>query len=171
MEPIYALGLFFVRETGLIEQIVIFEYYDPDEEYRAILSDRVKYEEERSVLTKNMQYFLDQEDVRINETRVFPRVIDIEIGFRGEYTYPYITFIILFTGELKPGVNIYEDRYEPEEVEYDYRVYWFFPSRARVLKADLGVPYKLLDNGRILLFNVTKGSRIQGYERIEFELS
>lgn len=169
--PVYATGFFFVRETGLVEEIVVFEYYDPGEEYREITSDRRKTEEEKSRLARNMQLFLDSEDVRINNKPVYPRVLDVEIGFRGDYKYPYITFIIVFIGELRKGLNVYEDYYEPEVAEYDYRVYWFFPTKARVIKADLDVPYTLLDKGRVLLFAVPKGSRVRGYERIEFEIA
>lgn len=170
LTPIYGLGLFFVRESGLIEQIIVFEYYDPLEEYKSIMMNKHKFEDEKSTLKRNMQHFLDQEIVKINNKQVYPRVIEAELGFKGDYKYPYITFLIKFIGEFRRGVNIYEDTYEPETVEYDYRVYWFFPSRARVINADLGVPYFLVDNGRVLLFAVARNTVTKGYERIEFEM-
>ena len=169
-KPVYGLGLFFVRETGLIEQSIVFEYHDPDEEYKEIVLDENRWREEKKLLSSNMQYFLDEEIVEINNKRVYPRVVDVEIGFKGDYKNPYIFFIIQFIGEFYKGINIYEDSYKPEITEYDYRVYWFFPLRARVLKADLGVPYTLLDKGRILSFHVSTGTRIRGYEKIEFEI-
>lgn len=169
--PVYALGLFFVRESGLFEQVIVFEYYDPTEEYKAIVADRKKLGEEKARLTRNMQYFLDQEDVRVNGKPAYPRVLDVEIGFRGDYKNPYITFFIAFTGEVKKGLNVYEDAYEPEVAEYSYRVYWVFPTKARAVKVDLGVSYTLLENGRVLAFSVEKGTKIRGYERIEFEIS
>lgn len=168
--PIYGLGLFYVRESGLVEQVVVFEYYDPEGIYRSIAADEKELNAEKSRLAKNMQYYLDQEDVKINGSPVYPRVVDVEIGFKGDYSYPYVTFFILFTGKLRIGLNIYEDSYEPEIAEYAYRVYWIFPTKARVVKADLGVPYVLLGNGRILAFSVEKGTKIRGYERIEFEI-
>lgn len=170
LKPEYALGIFFVRETGLVEQIVVFDYYDENEEYKSIISDRRKLEDEKALLAKNMQSFLDAEEVRINGKPVYPRVIDVDIGFRTSYKYPYITYLIVFHGELKRGVNVYEDTYEPEVAEYNYRVYWIFPSKSRILRADLGVPYTLLDKARVLMFTVTAGTRIRGYERIEFEI-
>ena len=170
MKPLYGLGCFFVRETGLVEQIVLFEYYDEAEEYRSVVSDPKRLEEEKATLAENMQRFLDSEDVRINGKSTYPRVVDVEVGFRGDYKHPYIAFFIVFQGELRRGVNTYEDAYEPEVAEYEYRVYWVFPLKARVLKADVGVPYTLLGGGRILTFKVAAGTRTKGYERIDFEL-
>jgi len=170
IEPLHGMGFFLVRESGLIEQLILFEYYDPGEEYREITSSEELLEREKKNLSKNMQYFLDREEVYINGKRVFPRVIGVDIGFRESYKYPYVLFFIVFLGELKKGLNTYEDRYEPETAEYPYSVYWVFPLKARVVKADLGVPYSLLGEGRILLFSVPKNTRIGGYERIEFEL-
>lgn len=169
MKPIYGLGLFFVRETGLVEQVVVFDYYDENEEYRKVISDPKSLEGEKALLARNMQSFLDAEDVRINGKPTFPKVLDVEVGFRGDFKHPYIAFFIAFQGEFRKGVNVYEDTYEPEKVDYEYRVYWFFPTRARVLKADLGTPYTLLDRGRILTFKVEAGTTVRGYERIEFE--
>lgn len=168
--PVYGLGLFYVRESGLVEQMVVFEYYDPKGIYKSIVADEKELSAEKSRLVKSMQYYLDQEDVKVNGSPVYPRVADVEIGFRGDYSYPYITFFILFASKLRIGLNVYEDSYEPETAGYDYRVYWIFPTKARVVKADLGVPYALLGNGRILAFSVEKGTRIRGYERIEFEM-
>jgi hypothetical protein len=170
LTPIYGLGLFLVRETGLIEQVIIFDYHDPLEEYKSIVTNKQKLEEEKSLLMKNMQFFLDQEEVKINGKQVYPRVVDVEIGFKSDYKYPYIVFFIMFIGELRKGVNIYEDKYEPDIAEYDYRVYWFFPLKARVINADLDVPYSLINNGRVLLFTVNKNTKIKGYEKIEFEM-
>ncbi|MEM4718078.1 MAG: hypothetical protein QXE81_04895 [Desulfurococcaceae archaeon] len=169
-KPIYGLGLFLVRETGLIEQFIEFCYLDPGETYAKIMKDRDQGKKEKTKLARNMQTFLDQEEVLINNQRVYPKVIDVEIGFREDFKHPYIVFFIVFTGILRHGLNIYEDKYNSELVEYNYRVYWIFPSKARVIKADLGVPYILLNNGRILAFSVNKGSEIRGYERIEFEI-
>lgn len=170
MRPVYGLGLFFVRESGLVEQIVIFEYYDENEEYSDIVKTPEKLENEKALLSRNMQAFLDSEDVRINDKPTYPKVLDVEIGFRGDSKHPYIAFFIAFQGEFHRGLNVYEDSYEPEKVDYEYRVYWFFPTRARVLRADLGVPYVLLGGGRILAFKVEAGTVVRGYERIEFEL-
>lgn len=170
MTPLYATGFFFVRESGLVEQIIIFNYHDPLCEYKSIVEDEKKLVEEKSLLVRNMQFYLDQEEVIINGERVYSRVVDVEVGFQGDFKYPYILFIIVFRGVFKEGLNIYEDKYESEIAEYDYRVYWFFPPKARVLTAQLGVPYRLLDKCRVLVFEVKKGTKIGGYERIEFEM-
>jgi len=150
---------------------VVFEYHDPLEEYKNIVLDSKLSKQEKEVLWNNMQRFLDEEKVVINGKRTYPKVVDIEIGFREDYKHPYISFFIVFLGEFKKGVNVYEDEYEAEVAEYPYTVYWVFPLKARVVSADLGVPYTILGNGRILSFTVPRGTRIRGYERIEFELN
>jgi len=170
LTPKHAIGLFFVRESGLVEQVVIFKYYDHLEEYRNVVENKEKLREERVILARNMQFYLDQEEVFINDKRVYPRVVDVEVGFQGDYKHPYILFLIVFHGEFRKGVNVYENKYEPEIAEYDYRVYWVFPQGAKVLSVQIGVPYRLLDKCRILVFDVKAGMRVGGYERIEFEL-
>lgn len=169
-QPIYASGYFFVRETGLVEEIIEFCYFDPNELYVEILGSLKKLRREKEKLARNMQAFLDAEEVYINDVRVYPRVIDVDIGLREDNKHPYIMFFIVFAGTLKPGINTYEDRYEPVEAEYDYRVVWVFPSKSRIIHVDIGVPYIVFDHGRGLIFKVNKGTKIKGYERIDFEL-
>ncbi|MEM3927178.1 MAG: hypothetical protein QXU13_06345 [Desulfurococcaceae archaeon] len=168
--PVHGMGLFLLRESGFIEQIVIFDYYDPGRYYKEIVKDPRKLDEEKSTIARNMQFYLDLEKVEINHKPSYPRVLDVEIGFRGNYENPYIMFFIIFHGMLRKGLNIYENWYEEEVTEYDYEVYWIMPPKARILKADLGVPYELLNQGRILKFEVSKNTKIRGYERIEFEI-
>jgi hypothetical protein len=117
-----------------------------------------------------MQSFLDEEIVRINGKRVFPKVVDVDIGFRGSEDRPYITFYIMFRGDLRRGVNVYEDTYEPEVSEYDYTVTWVFTGGLTVLRAYLGVNYDILADGKLLIFSVPKGFTTPGYEKIEFKL-
>lgn len=168
--PTYAMGIFYVRESGLVEQLVIFNYYDEEEEYRSIVGNEERVREEKDLLVKNMQFYLDQEEVYINSERVYPRVVDVELGFQGDYKHPYILYFIVFRGSLRKGVNVYEDTYEPEVAEYDYRVYWIFPPNARVLSAHVGTSYRILNKCRILVFDVKAGFQTSGYEKIEFEL-
>lgn len=170
VRPTYGMGFFFVRETGLVEEVIVFDYYDPDEVYKLIVQNEEKLKEEKNTLAKNMQFYLDSEEVKINSKPVHPKVVGVDIGFRGSYKRPYIIFFIAFIGEFRRGVNTYEDWYEPEIAEYDYSAVWLFPTKARVLRADLGVPFTLID-GRILMFSVSSGSQIRGYERIDFEVA
>ncbi|ABN69539.1 conserved hypothetical protein [Staphylothermus marinus F1] len=168
--PLYAHGYFYMHETGLVDQVIVFDYWDPDRYYWKLLSKPMKLEEERMFLANNMQYYLDQEKVLINGVEAPPKVVDVEIGVRGKPEIAYIVFLIEFKGELKEGLNIYENIYEEEEAEYEYIVYWFMPENARIVKAELGVPYRVEPNGRVLFFRVKPGTRVGGREAIYFEV-
>lgn len=166
-KPIYAQGFFHLRRTGLVDQIIVFDYHDPGRYYYKILKNRKKLDREIELLKNNMQYFLDQEKVLINGVDTSPRVVYTEIGIRGRPELAYILFLIKFKGELVEGLNTYENMYEEEVVDYDYEVYWIFPENTKVIEADLGVPYTIYNN-RVLYFKVPKGTYVGGYERIVF---
>ncbi|RLG63551.1 hypothetical protein DRN89_03525, partial [archaeon] len=63
------------------------------------------------------------EEVYINDRVTEPTVEDIDIVFRGQLTHPSIVFFIRFSGELKKGINTYENKYASTIAEYDYDVY------------------------------------------------
>lgn len=167
-KPLYGTGFFHVRETGWIDEIVVFDYYDPDHYYYNLTVEELSAEKER--LARNMEFYLDLEEVKLNGKPCFPRVVNVDVGFRGSVEYPYVVFMISFKGELVRGVNVFEDVYEEEVAEYGYRVYWILPPRARFIEADVGVPYTITGGGRILSFSVEAGVRVRGYERIVFEV-
>ncbi len=169
-KPLYAQGFFHLRRNGFVDQTVVFDYYDPDHYYAKLLRDRDRLSREIRMLMNNMQYYLDQERVLINGEDTYPRVVHVEIGVRGRPDISYIVFLIVFKGELVKGINTYENIYEEEEVDYDYTVYWVFPESIRVIEADVGVPYRIYSDGRILFFKVPHGTRIGGYEKIVFEV-
>ncbi|MCC6022622.1 MAG: hypothetical protein LM560_05865 [Desulfurococcaceae archaeon] len=170
VRPIYAQGTFIVCSDGNVTQEIIFDYLDKELYYWNLLSREEEFEKELDRLSLNMQSFLDEEVVRINGKRVFPKVVDVDIGFRGSEDRPYITFYIMFRGDLRRGVNVYEDTYEPEVSEYDYTVTWVFTGGLTVLRAYLGVNYDILADGKLLIFSVPKGFTTPGYEKIEFKL-
>jgi len=168
-KPIYAQGFFHLRGNGLVDQTIIFDYYDPDNYYHRLLRQRLRLRQELEILKNNMQYYLDQERVLINGVDASPKVVHVEIGVRGKPDLAYIVFLIKFKGELVRGLNTYENIYEEEIVDYDYTVYWIFPENTRVIEAELGVPYNVYSD-RILFFKVPRGTRVGGYEKIVFEV-
>ncbi len=169
-KPLYAQGFFTMHETGLVDQIIVFDYIDESRYYWEISKNKEKLEKEIKMLADNMQYYLDQEKVLINGEETPPKVVDVEIGFRGKPELPYIIFLIEFKGELKKGVNIYENIYEEEIAEYEYIVVWHLPENAKFLKAELGVPYRVEPNGRSIFFRVKPGTKVGGREAIYFRI-
>lgn len=168
--PIYGQGFFYVHRSGLVDQLIVFDYWDRSGYYERVLANREEYEAEVESLAENMQYYLDQERVSINGVRARPTVTGVEIGLRGRPELAYIVFTIEFRGEVRPGLNVYENVYEEEEAEYEYAVYWFFPERSRVVSVEVGVPYRVDRSGRVLFFRVKPGTIVGGREAIQFEV-
>lgn len=168
--PIYAEGLFFMHQNGFVDQIVVFDYWDPGRYYWKLLKREKMLMEEIQRLMLNMQYYLDREKVLINGEEAPPRVVDVDIGVRGKPELAYIVFHIVFQGNLRKGINVYENIYEEEEAEYEYIVYWFFPQNTRIVKAEVGVPYEVRGEGRTLFFKVKPGMRVGGREAIYFKI-
>jgi hypothetical protein len=169
--PIHAQGFFSVPpRRGYIYEVLVFDYYDPEEYYAVLIHRPVEYEEEMARLTANMQGFLDSETIEINGRRSKPRVRTVSLEFRGDPSSPYLTFIIYFYADLRRGVNRYVNIYEESEAEYDYEVYWMLPPRARFIEVDVASEYEVLGDGNILLFWARRGDRLPGREEIAFEL-
>ncbi len=134
--------------------------------YHAV-SDPESREKELTSLKENMQFFVDSERILVNREEVKAKVAYVDVGFVTNPRRPFIEFLILFKGKLTRGVNRYENYYEAEEVEYDYRVTWVLPEGFRVLKADFGFPHRVVD-GRVVVINAKKGATTPGYEFMEF---
>ncbi|MEM1645950.1 MAG: hypothetical protein QXL96_08830 [Ignisphaera sp.] len=171
VEPVYAQGFFYVS-LGYISYYLVFDYNDPYGYYETVLRDEKLFNDEVSKLWANMQSFLDDEQVVVNNVKVKPRIVMIDIGFRGSKRRPTIVFCIRFKAPIKIGLNIYENRYEPEVVEYDYVAYWVFPPSSRILKVDMGSGGEEWDivSKNILVIYGYKGRKTGGYEYIEFEI-
>ncbi len=171
VKPVYAQGLFFVG-FGYISYYLVFDYHDPLGYYEAVVRDPRLFDSEVAKLWANMQGFLDEEEVVVNGERVRPRVVMIDIGFRGSKRRPFIVFAIRFRAPIKPGRNVYENRYEPEVPEYDYVAYWVFPPGTRVLEVDMGGGGEEWDvvGKNIVAIYGRKGRKTGGYERIVFDM-
>ena len=167
LRPIHAQGIFNLTLYGEVTQVLIFDYEDRSL-YYARLMDEGDIEAEMESLMENMQGLLDEEEVYINNEITEPTVEDIDIIFRGQLIHPSIIFFIRFSGKLKEGMNIYENRYEATVAEYDYEVYWLMPSGVRILEVQMSGEYEATEN--TLLIWVKKGDQIEGYEKIVFEI-
>ncbi|OYT31593.1 MAG: hypothetical protein B6U94_02560 [Thermofilum sp. ex4484_79] len=168
--PIHALGFFTVCLSGIIKQIVVFEYLDLEEYYGKLIEEG-DIDSELEKLASNMQYFLDQEKVFINGKRTRPEVKGIDVVFRGDKTRPSAVFFIEFEGKFKKGVNVYENYYEGGVAPYNFEAYWLFPPNAKIREVLVKGEYEVFgENSNILAIWVKRGQKIVGYERIEFIL-
>lgn len=170
VKPIHAQGFFAVSLSGYVHQVVIYDYYDPDEYYARLIHRPLEYEEEMERLRAVMQEMLDEEKIVVNGVRVYPEVQAVSLEHRVDPRLPYITFLIEFNAPIKPGVNIYENSYEEEVVEYDYEVFWMFPPKTKVYEVITKTEYEILGDGNIVLLWARKGDKSGSYERIVFEI-
>jgi hypothetical protein len=163
VRPVYARGFFSVSFDGLVNQLIVFYYYDPDA-YYAGLSDE-ELEEETRTLKENLQYYLDEEKISINGTRVRARVRYVRIGLIST-NYPFAEFIVDFRGPLTKGENVYENEYEREVAEYPYEAIWVFPGEV----VDFRLAGRVRKINNILELLVDPGTETGGVEWIKFRL-
>ena len=164
--PIHAQEYFNVASDGEITQVVIFYYYDPKGYYEE-LADRGEIGKELDKMLINMQSFLDEEKVYLNEQRVRPKVIGADLSFVSSEIVS-ATFMIKFKGTLRKGINVYEDHYEPEIAEYDYEIYWIFPPGWKVIDVDMAGDHEIIGDGNILVVWAEEGINIGDHEQILF---
>lgn len=169
VEPLHAYGFFSVSGRLEVHQVIVFEYLDYDRYYESIARDFEKLNRELTSAALNMQHYLDREEVVINGERVRPRVLGVNLGFRGDPEEPYLVFFIYFKGKPRKGLNYYENIYEGEVAEYPFEAYWFFPPGAKVEEVECSGTSEIVGEN-IVVIRVEEGERIAGYERIVFRL-
>ncbi|MCP8304033.1 MAG: hypothetical protein H3Z50_00965 [archaeon] len=169
VEPIHAHGFFWVSQEGVVNQTIIFDYYDKKGYYASLLHKPDEYEQEMVKLFHSMQGLLDQEKVLMNGIRCKPKVLTVGLDHRGLENLPCIAFLITFRGRIKIGVNTYENFYEKGIVEYDYEAYWVFPERTKILEVESSIDYEVVAKN-ILIMRARRGDRYSGSERIEFDV-
>ena len=171
VQPIHGQGFFYIG-LGYIAYYLVFDYIDPLGYYDTVLRDERLYEEETLRLYYGMQELVDQEEVRVNGERVRPKVAMVDIGFRGRRDRVFIVFALRFRAPVRPGRNVYENRYEPEEIEYSYEAYWILPPGSKVLEVDMGTGSEDWDivGGNVVAIYGRRGGRTGGYEKIVFEI-
>ncbi|MEM0042883.1 MAG: hypothetical protein QXF46_02200 [Thermofilaceae archaeon] len=169
VEPIHAYGFFSVSESLEVNQIVVYEYIDYNRYYASVAKDIDRLNVELERLAANMQRYLDREEVVINGDRLRPKVVGVNLGFRGDPEEPYLVFFIRFRGRPRKGLNYYENIYEEEVAEYPYEAYWFFPSNAKVEEVECAGVSEVI-GGQIVIMKVEEGEKITGYEKIVFRL-
>lgn len=167
--PTSASCYFSVSRAGEFHQFLIYDYYDPRGYYAKLLSKPRKCREELRRLCMNMQYFLDQEEVRVNGVRVYPKVVTAYLGHRGFMDSPYVAWIVTFKGKLRRGLNTFENTTEREVAEYDFEIVWQFPVRSRIVKVEISTESQVIAK-RTLYVWARKGDVVGGYEKIEFAL-
>lgn len=168
VQPIHATCYFTVSRNGEFNQILIYDYYDPKGYYAKLLHRPKALRSDLLNITLNMQRFLDEETVKINEKVAKPKITNTQLIYRGFRDSPSITFTIWFKGKLNRGINIFENLSNEEEAPYDFETIWIFPSRTRILETSLKGYVSTRKN--IIIIDARKGEAVGGYEKIVFKI-
>ncbi len=166
--PLYAQAVISLNFDGEIKEVLIFDYLDPELYYFNLKRDKTKFEKEKMSLWKRMQGFIDKETAFLNGEEVFSVIEQVEIGFRGRKETPFILFLISTLAPLKEGENIYEVFYENETLDYDVFSIWFFPLRTEITEVISNLKHFTEKN--FLIFHGRKGTELEGYEKICFNI-
>lgn len=167
--PVYGEGFFHVT-WGLIYYTIIFDYIDLEGEYYEYVRDpRARRMEERES-KRLMQEAMDSERTIINGVEVRPIVDTVKLHFRGGRRRHSLTFHIRIPYNPLEGVNVYENYYEPSRAEYPYTVYWILPPNGKVRLVESPGRVAFRNRGRIAVIQVKRGTKITGYEAVEFEI-
>ncbi len=167
--PVSASCYFSVSRSGEFHQFLIYDYYDPEGYYAKLLSKPRKCRDEIRRLCLNMQSFLDQEEVKVNGVRVYPKVVTAYLSHRGFMDSPYIAWVITFKGKLRRGLNVFENMTEREEAEYDFEIAWQFPKKSRIVKVQISTESQVVGRNTLIVW-ARRGEIVGGYERIEFTM-
>jgi hypothetical protein len=168
VEPVHADSFFSVSRNGEIHERLSYEYADPEGYYRRVIRNEKLLKREIEKLADNMQYFLDQERVEINDDRVKSRVDYCDIFLKGPSEVVSVVYLIDFAGRFKEGVNKIETWLEDENAPYDFEILWRFPVGTRITEVETTLEYEIY--GDIITLWAQEGDDVGGYERMEFEL-
>ncbi|OLS18958.1 MAG: hypothetical protein HeimC3_47740 [Candidatus Heimdallarchaeota archaeon LC_3] len=166
--PLKALAEITIAESNL-NQIINFYYFDPDQIYNKIKRDLdVKGEnEEFSKIIDNMQKYLDEDKVFINQEELFLDIVDGYISYPDTESleYPLLTFEVSSSSyKLFNGRNIIELAGYDQKSPYLITANWNLPGV--VLKVQSQTSHKIIGNK--INFQAKKDEIISGYELIEF---
>ncbi|MGQ4832267.1 MAG: hypothetical protein ACP6IS_00050 [Candidatus Asgardarchaeia archaeon] len=161
--PTHGVAYFLVTKTE-INEILEFTYWDPQSYYAKILDNPEKYEKEINTLWRNMQIFLDEELIKINDKIIKPEVNFVGIVPRGFIDVTSIIYYIKMSCPLKEGKNTFITITKEETTEYDFDIFWFFPARSKIIKVTTKLEYEWKEN-KLLLW-ARKGKLVGGQEEI-----
>ena len=166
--PLKAVAEISIAENNL-SQIINFFYFDPDHIYKNIkqhLEDKGENDDFDQII-ENMQKYLDEDKVFINQKELFLDIVDCYISYPEPESqeYPLLTFEVLSSSyKLFNGKNIIELAGYDQKSPYLILANWNLPGI--VIKVQSQTPHKIIGNS--ISFEAKKNDIISGYELIEF---
>ncbi len=169
IRPVYGEGFFHVT-WGVIYYTIVFDYVEPSGAFWEEMRDPRARRREESYARRRMQELMDSERVIVNGVETRCIVDDARLVFRGDRVRHSMVFHARIPYEPIDGVNVYENIYEAEEAPYSYDVYWIAPPDGSIRSVETPGRVTYTAGGRIAWIHVREGSRITGYESVEFEV-
>lgn len=167
VQPIFASSIFSISPGFQVYQVLCYDYVDPKGVYAEILHDEKAFANEVKKLQRNMQRFLDAEELAINGHPVQQEILHVDIGLHGAIEVPYIQWIIFFQGPVNVEENILSS-FVPEEIaEYDIEVLYLFPKDTKIRAVQTPMEYDI--RSPLLLVWARKGDKVGGYEEVKFQ--
>lgn len=158
---------FFKITPNQIQQTLYFYYHDLSKNYFQLKKTGAS-EGELEVVQANLQYWIDLDDLFINNLKVRMIIQDTELQFqRNDPVYPYLIFNILsqpyhFHEQKINEIHLYA---EPEQLPYPAISCW--KTLIGTIISVESDSFKIISQNKIYLtFYLTKGEIIGGDEKI-----
>ncbi len=165
---VYGEGFFHVA-WGLIYYTIVFDYYDRTGEYYEYMGDPRIVRREEEYARRKMQSLMDEERILVNGVETRALVDTARIFFRGDRRRHSLVFHVRIPYDPLEGLNLYENYYEPVIAEYPYIVYWIAQPGGRIRLVETPGKVTRLAGDRIVEIRIRRGTRLEGYEAVEFE--
>ena len=173
--PIFASSQMRITQVGRkvkFSNVIQYDYIDPGQNtaphsYQLFLKNPRTLSREIEMYWSNLQTFLDEEQNLINNRRVALTVVHCSIFFR-QPDRPCVQWVVEFEGSIHPGKNIYENRIDPETLEYPIVSHYIFNTPLSVQAITSSIAHELNRTKRIIHYSGKTGDRLDGYESITF---
>lgn len=170
LKPIFANSIITISKSGTFTQYLTYEYSEPTGRYyEKIQSDLKFYEQEIETIETNMQHFMDICKNKVNGEYVYPKVVETDIDFKTP-TMPFFYWVIIFTGNLHPGTNIYESEIEKEELEYNISSIYILESPIVPESVESALNVDIIKEQRIVKYWGNEGNVVGPTEILRFRL-
>jgi hypothetical protein len=168
-EPIFAEA-FFQITNHQINHSLYFYYYDPSKVYFHLMNTGAIGGELEGI-QKNLQLFIDEDDLLVNQQKISMIIIMTLLEFQKKRPeYPYLIFEIesqryKFREKKLNEIHLYA---KPEKLPYSAISCW--ETTGKIISVESNSSSILSHDKKRLVFYLSKGETIGGDERIFIQL-
>ena len=172
--PISATSTMNIAKNGKFWQSIVYRYEDGNfdqtqNNYKHYLKNSTNFQNELLLFSQNMQNILDSERNYVNDTQVYPKVINCAIFFL-QPKISEVQWSIEFQGPFKLGDNIYSSYIDTATLDYPIHSIYVFDSMIEVQTVTTSLSYRADQSKRVVEYWGKKGEYLQDFEQISFRL-